>query len=172
MKIFGIVGWKNNGKTTLMTRLIRVLTERGYRVSTIKHAHHAFDVDKPGKDSHRHREAGAAEVLVSSGARWALMHELRGEEEPGLDELLPRLAPVDILLVEGFKTHAHPKIEVVLKGSGNPLIAESDSDVVAVASNDPALKVPAGRPLLPLDEPEVVADFILERVGLTAGVPS
>lgn len=172
MKIFGIVGWKNNGKTTLMTQLISVLTARGYHVSTIKHAHHDFDVDTLGKDSHRHREAGATEVLVGSGTRWALMHELRGAPEPGLDELIPRLTPVDILLVEGFKQHGHMKLEVVLKGGDNPLIAAGDRDVVAVASNDSSLDLPPGLPLLPLDEPEAVADFILERVNLTQGAPS
>jgi molybdopterin-guanine dinucleotide biosynthesis protein MobB len=172
MKIFVIVGGKNNGKTTLMTHLIRSLTERGYSVSTVKHAHHAFDVDRPGKDSHRHREAGAREVLVSSGARWALMHELRDEAEPQLDDLIPRLEPVDILLIEGFKQHGHMKLEVVLKGRGDPLIAQSDSNVVAVASNDPDLAAPEALPLLPLDAPEVIADFILRQTGLRPEVTS
>jgi len=173
MKIFGIVGWKNNGKTTLMTRLIRILTERGYSVSTIKHAHHAFDVDQPGKDSHRHREAGAREVLVGSAARWALIHELRDEVEPALDALIPKLAPVDILLIEGFKQHGHMKLEVVLKeGRRDPLIAEKDSNVVALASNDPDLGSPRDLPLLPLDAPEVIADFILRQTGLRQEVTS
>lgn len=164
MKVFGIIGWKNNGKTTLMTELISIFGRRGFTVSTIKHAHHEFDVDKPGKDSHRHRQAGAREVLVASGARWALMHELRGEAEPDLDTLIPRMSPVDLLLVEGFKQHAHDKLEVVLKGSGNPLIAASDKRVVAVASNDPDLATHVL--LLPLDEPEAVADFITQHLGL------
>lgn len=164
MKVFGIIGWKNNGKTTLLTQLITILGARGFSVSTIKHAHHAFDVDTPGKDSYRHREAGAREVLVASGARWALMHELCGAPEPGLDELMARISPVDIVLVEGFKQHAHDKLEVVLKGSQNPLIAAGDDRVVAIASNDPDLAT--SLPLLPLDEPEAVADFILAHLGL------
>src|SRR5690606_16344167 len=147
-----------------MTRLIGILTERGYGVSTIKHAHHTFDIDQPGKDSHRHREAGAREVLVGSAARWALIHELRTEREPTLDDLIPRLTPVDLLLIEGFKQHGHMKLEVVLKeGRREALIAETDSNVVAVASNDPDLAAPRALPLLPLDAPEVIADFILRQ---------
>src|SRR3954452_18962426 len=112
MKIIGIAGWSGAGKTTLLTRVIPCLTARGLRVSTIKHAHHDFDVDQPGKDSHTHRLAGATEVLVSSSRRFALMHELRGEDEPALAALLCRLSPVDLVVIEGFKREAHPKLEV------------------------------------------------------------
>lgn len=165
MKVYGIVGWKNSGKTTLMERLVAEIAGRGLRVSTVKHAHHAFDVDKPGKDSFRHREAGATETLVSSGARWALMHELRGEPEPPLADLLARLSAVDVVLVEGFKTAGHPKVEVHRADTGAPLIAANDDSVRAVATND---AVDAGRPLLPLDDPKAVADFILRDLGIAA----
>src|SRR5260370_34393929 len=122
MKIFGFAGWSGSGKTTLMTALIPELVARGLTVSTIKHAHHAFDVDQPGKDSWRHREAGATEVLVASERRWALMHELRDAPEPSLDALVARISPVDLLLVEGFKRHPHPKLEVYRAALGKPLI--------------------------------------------------
>jgi molybdopterin-guanine dinucleotide biosynthesis protein B len=112
MQIFGLAGWSGSGKTTLMTALIPELISRGVTVSTLKHAHHAFDIDQPGKDSWRHRQAGAREVMISSPNRWALMHELRGAPEPSLDELVRRMSPVDLLLVEGFKRYPHPKIEV------------------------------------------------------------
>jgi molybdopterin-guanine dinucleotide biosynthesis adapter protein len=159
MRIFGLAGWSGSGKTTLMTALIPEFVARGITVSTIKHAHHAFDVDRPGKDSWRHREAGASEVMVVSQRRWALMHELRGEPEPGLDELLPRITPVDLLLVEGFKRHAHPRIEVYRPSLGKPPLHPDDPFVVAVASDDdlPGLALP----LLPLGTPPVIADFIL-----------
>ncbi|MFT7310745.1 MAG: molybdopterin-guanine dinucleotide biosynthesis protein MobB, partial [Paracoccaceae bacterium] len=111
MRVFGVTGWKNAGKTGLMERLVTEITGRGITVSTLKHAHHTFDVDHPGKDSHRHRTAGATEVLLSSGKRWALMHELRDTDEPPLTELLTKLAPVDLILIEGYKTGTHPKIE-------------------------------------------------------------
>lgn len=165
MKVYGIVGWKNAGKTTLMERLVAEIAGRGLRVSTVKHAHHAFDVDTPGKDSHRHREAGASETLVASGARWALMHELRGAPEPPLAELLDRLSPVDIVLVEGFKTAGHPKVEAHRAETGAALIAANDASVRAVATND---QVETDRPVLSLDDPAAVADFILRDLGIAA----
>lgn len=157
-KIFGIVGWKNSGKTTLVESLVREMTARGMCVSTVKHAHHAFDIDVPGKDSYRHREAGAHEVIVASGQRWALMHELRQAPEPPLDELLAKLAPCDLVLVEGFKQGTHPKIEVARFKSKEGLIADQDDAVMAVATDDEAL---AGRHLaLPLNDAPAIVEFI------------
>lgn len=163
MRVYGVVGWKNSGKTTLMERLVSEITGRGFTVSTIKHAHHVFDVDRPGKDSYRHREAGAREVLVASGARWALMHELREEDEPPLEQLLARLAPVDLVLIEGYKRDAHAKVEAHRAETGASLIAAEDPTVKAIATNDP---VEAAQPLLSLDDASAVADFILGEVGL------
>ena len=163
MNIYGVTGWKNAGKTTLMERLVAEIVDRGFSVSTLKHAHHAFDVDQPGKDSYRHREAGATEVLVASGARWALMHELREAEEPPLKDLLAKLAPVDLVLVEGYKREAHPKIEAHRAATGAPLIAREDPNIRAVATNDP---IDAPVPLLPLDDPKAIADFILRDLGM------
>ncbi|MEO0487108.1 MAG: molybdopterin-guanine dinucleotide biosynthesis protein B [Pseudomonadota bacterium] len=163
MRLYGVVGWKNAGKTGLMVRLVTELTGRGLRVSTLKHAHHAFDVDQPGKDSHRHREAGAREVLVAGGARWALMSELRDEAEPPLAELLTRLSPVDLVLVEGWKRDAHPKVEAWREETGRPLIAPGDDTVRAVAS-DAALVL--DRPVFDLNDTAAIADFILAEVGL------
>jgi molybdopterin-guanine dinucleotide biosynthesis adapter protein len=163
MRIFGLAGWSGSGKTTLMTSLIPEFVGRGITVSTIKHAHHAFDVDQPGKDSWRHRQAGASEVLVVSERRWALMHELRGAPEPGLDELVPRVTPVDLLLVEGFKHHPHPKIEIYRPSLGKPPLHPDDPYVVAVASDEelPGLAMPR----LSLGDPAAVADFILQYDG-------
>jgi molybdopterin-guanine dinucleotide biosynthesis adapter protein len=163
MRIFGLAGWSGSGKTTLMTALIPEFVGRGITVSTIKHAHHAFDVDQPGKDSWRHRQAGASEVMVVSERRWALMHELRGAREPGLDELVPRVTPVDLLLVEGFKHHRHPKIEIYRPSLGNPPLHPDDPYVVAVASDEelPGLALPR----LPLGDPAAIADFILHYDG-------
>jgi molybdopterin-guanine dinucleotide biosynthesis adapter protein len=163
MRIFGLAGWSGSGKTTLMTALIPELVARGITVSTLKHAHHAFEVDQPGKDSWRHRQAGASEVMVVSERRWALMHELRGAPEPGLDELAARITPVDLLLVEGFKYHPHPKIEIYRPTLGKPPLHPDDRYVVAVASDEelPGLALP----WLPLCDPAVVADFILQHVG-------
>jgi molybdopterin-guanine dinucleotide biosynthesis protein B len=165
MRIFGLAGWSGSGKTTLMTALIPELVSRGITVSTLKHAHHSFDVDQPGKDSWRHRIAGAREVMVSSQNRWALMHELRGAPEPSLDELARRVSPVDLLLVEGFKRHPHPKIEVYRPSLGKPPLHPEDSFVVAVASDEtlPGLALP----WLPLADIGGIAAFILsysERV--------
>jgi molybdopterin-guanine dinucleotide biosynthesis protein B len=163
MRIFGLAGWSGSGKTTLMTALIPELVSRGITVSTLKHAHHSFDVDQPGKDSWRHRHAGAGEVLVSSQNRWALMHELRGMPEPSFDELVRRMSPVDLLLVEGFKRHPHPKIEVYRPSLGKPPLHPEDPFVVAVASDEmlPGLALP----LLPLSDAGAIAAFILDHDG-------
>ena len=163
MRLYGVVGWKNAGKTGLMERLVTEVTGRGFSVSTVKHAHHTFDVDQPGKDSHRHRVAGATEVLLASRKRIALMHELRDEEEPTLEELLQRLGPVDLVLVEGYKRDAHPKVEAHRAETGNPLIATDDPTVRAVAS-DTALDL--DRPVFDLNDTGAIADFILREVGL------
>ena len=133
--MIGLAGWSGSGKTTLLAKLLPVLIARGRTVSTIKHAHHAFDVDQPGKDSHTHRLAGASEVLVSSAKRWALMHELRGEPEPMLRDLVARLSRVDLVIVEGFKTQNHPKLEVHRSVVGKPLLYPDDPNIVAIASD-------------------------------------
>ncbi|WP_439814259.1 molybdopterin-guanine dinucleotide biosynthesis protein B [Zavarzinia sp. CC-PAN008] len=169
MKVLGIAGWSGAGKTHLVVRLIPELVARGLRVSTLKHAHHRFDVDTPGKDSHRHREAGATEVLVASGTRWALMHELRGAEEPSLQALLAKLSSVDLVLVEGFKREAIPKLEVHRGGLGSPLLANDDPDVLAIATDWPAQVAHAGRIILPLDDTAAIADFVCAHVGSGAG---
>lgn len=164
MRAFGVAGWSGSGKTTLLVRLIPELVGRGFRVSTVKHAHHAFDVDRPGKDSFRHREAGATEVLIASAARWALMHENRGEPEPELADLLPRLSPVDLVLVEGFKRQSHDKLEVHRPSLGKPLLAPDDPNVVAVAADAPVAGLRL--PLLDLDDVGAIADFIVQHAGL------
>ncbi len=163
MRIYGVTGWKNAGKTGLMERLVAEITGRGISVSTVKHAHHSFDVDQPGKDSHRHRVAGASEVLLASGNRWALMHELRDEGEPPLEALLERLSPVDLVLVEGYKRDRHPKVEAFRAETGNPLIAADDPTIRAVAA-DSAVEI--DRPVFDLDDTGAIADFILGEVGL------
>jgi molybdopterin-guanine dinucleotide biosynthesis adapter protein len=163
MRIFGLAGWSGSGKTTLMTALIPEFVGRGIRVSTIKHAHHGFDVDQPGKDSWRHRQAGASEVMVVSQRRWALMHELRDEPEPGLEALLPRITPVDLLLVEGFKRHPHPKIEVHRPELGKPLLYLDDPYVVALASEERLVGLKLA--WLPLGSPPCIAEFILSHDG-------
>lgn len=163
MRLYGVVGWKNAGKTGLMERLVTEITSRGISVSTVKHAHHTFDVDHPGKDSHRHRVAGATEVLLASRNRFALMHELRNEDEPSLSELLQKLAPVDLVLIEGYKRDSHPKVEAHRTVTGNPLIAPDDPTVRAVASDTP---LDLDRPVFDLDDTTAIADFILSEVGL------
>ncbi|MCK0151642.1 molybdopterin-guanine dinucleotide biosynthesis protein B [Marivita sp. S6314] len=163
MKLYGVTGWKNAGKTGLMERLVTEITGRGHSVSTVKHAHHTFDVDHPGKDSHRHRVAGATEVLLASRNRFALMHELREEDEPTLETLLGKLAPVDLVLVEGYKRDRHPKIEAFRAETGNDLIAPGDDTIRAVAS-DSALDL--DRPVFDLNDTQAIADFILAEVGL------
>lgn len=164
MKVFGIAGWSGGGKTTLLARLIPALVARGISVSTIKHAHHAFDIDKPGKDSHAHREAGAREVLISSAKRWALLHENREEAELSLDDMLAKLGPVDLVLVEGFKHHPHDKLEVHRQANGKPLLQPNDPHVRAIASD--ARITEAQVPVFDLDAIEAIADFVLARAGL------
>jgi molybdopterin-guanine dinucleotide biosynthesis protein B len=164
MRVFGVVGWKNAGKTGLMERLVTEITGRGFSVSTVKHAHHTFDVDHEGKDSHRHRVAGAQEVLLASRNRFALMHELRTEDEPTLAELLTKLAPVDLVLIEGYKRDAHPKVEAFRGETNNPLIANDDPTIRAIASDKP---IELDRPVFDLNDTVGVADFILTNVGLT-----
>ncbi|MFG5383924.1 molybdopterin-guanine dinucleotide biosynthesis protein B [Yoonia sp. R2-816] len=163
MRIYGVVGYKNAGKTGLMERLVTEITGRGFSVSTLKHAHHTFDVDQPGKDSYRHRIAGAQQVLLASRARWALMTEIQDAEEPPLADLLTRLDPVDLVLVEGYKRDGHPKVEAHRSETGNPLIARDDQTVRAVAS-DTALDL--HRPVFDLNDTTAIADFILSEVGL------
>ena len=163
MKIYGVTGWKNSGKTGLMERLVAEFTARGFSVSTVKHAHHSFDVDQRGTDSFRHREAGAKEVLLASRNRFALINELRGEEEPTLACLLAKLSSVDLVLIEGYKRDRHPKIEAHRKETGKNLIAVADNTIRAVASNDnPSLD----KPVFDLDETGSIADFIQAETGL------
>jgi molybdopterin-guanine dinucleotide biosynthesis adapter protein len=157
MKVLGLAGWSGAGKTTLLAKLIPLLVGRGLRVSTIKHAHHAFDVDQPGKDSYRHRAAGAGEVLVSSARRWVLMHELRDEPEAGLAMLLARMAPCDLVIVEGYKREPHPKLEVFRAANGKPPLHVEDDAIVAVASD---AAFPRARiPVVALDDIDAVADL-------------
>ena len=163
MRVFGITGFKNAGKTGLMERLVAEFCARGVSVSTIKHAHHSFDIDQPGKDSHRHRSAGAKQVLLSSAQRWALMTELRGAEEASLEALLSRLDPVDLVLVEGYKRDRHPKVEAVRAEMGHPLLAGTDATIRAVASDAP---IAAACPTFDLDDTRAIADFIAAEVGL------
>jgi molybdopterin-guanine dinucleotide biosynthesis protein B len=163
MKIFGVTGWKNSGKTGLMERLITEFTARGLSVSSIKHAHHSFDIDHPGRDSYRHRDAGARQVLLASRNRWALMHELRDEDEPSLGDLLKQLSPVDLVLIEGYKRDRHPKIEAHRKETGQPLIAPEDETIVAVASDT---SVTIDRPVLDLNDTAAIANFIAQYLEL------
>jgi len=163
VKVYGVTGWKNAGKTTLVERLVSEITRRGLVVSTVKHTHHGVDLERPGTDTHRHRAAGAAQVLLASSARWALMTELREAPEPGLEALLGTLAPADLVIVEGFKRDAHPKIEVWRAATGQPLIASENPTVRAVASPDaPACACP----VLALDDVAGIADFVLADLGM------
>ena len=163
MKVFGFAGYSGSGKTTLIEQLIPRFVARGLRVSLIKHAHHSFDLDQPGKDSWRHRQAGAGEVLLASSNRWVLMHELRGEAEPGLREQLRLLSPCDLVLVEGYKFADIPKIEVHRPSTGNPLLQPRDPNIVAVASDAP---IAASIPLLDLNDLDAIAEFIMDQRGL------
>ncbi len=160
MRLIGLAGWSGSGKTTLLAKLLPALIARGRTVSTLKHAHHGFDVDQPGKDSHTHRLAGAHEVLVSSARRWALMHELRTEAEPTLAELVPHLSPVDFVIVEGFKTQTHAKVEVHRSAIGKPLLFPSDPNIVAIVSDrrPPDVQLPFAA----LDDIEAIADLVDE----------
>jgi molybdopterin-guanine dinucleotide biosynthesis protein B len=168
--VFGITGWKNSGKTTLTERLVTEFTRRGFRVSTVKHAHHDFDIDREGADSHRHRLAGAVEVAIVSGRRWALMHELRGEDEPKLEEILARLAPCDLVLVEGYKREAHPKIETRrLDAKDTAPLSALDPSIRAIAT-DHAVDGET-LPVFSLDDVIAIADFIAAQTGLPGSRP-
>jgi len=172
MRAFGLAGWSGSGKTVLMGRLLPELTGRGLKVSTIKHAHHEFDVDQPGKDSWQHRQAGATEVLVASDRRWALMHELRGAPEPGLIELVGHMSPVDLLLVEGFKRHPMPKLEICRPSLGKTPLWPEDPLVKAIATNEPLSEDWRERctlPVLDLDAVAAIADFILANAAALEG---
>lgn len=166
-RVFGITGWKNSGKTTLTEKLVAELARRGWTVSTVKHAHHDFDIDKPGTDSFRHRQAGAMEVAIVSDRRWALMHELRNEAEPKLDEILSRLAPSDIVLVEGYKREAHKKIEARrLEAKDRTPLSTNDPNIVAIAAD---FKVEGENlPVFDLNDTKSIADFVERATGLVA----
>ena len=164
-KIFGIAGWKNSGKTGLAVRLVAEFTRRGYSISTIKHAHHDFDIDKVGADSYRHRQAGAHEVTIVSGTRFAIMHELRGEPEPGFEEILARIAPCDLVLVEGYKREPIPKIEARrLESANREPLAPQDPHIVAIAADHAVTE--ERLPVFDLDDTTAIADFIASVVGL------
>jgi molybdopterin-guanine dinucleotide biosynthesis adapter protein len=163
MKVIGLAGWSGAGKTTLLTRVIPLLREQGLRVSVIKHAHHKFDVDVPGKDSWRHRQAGAEEVLVSSGQRWALMHELRGQREPHLPELLKKLSRVDLVIVEGYKSEPHRKIEVHRAGNGKPFLFPDDPFIAGIVSD---AAVETTLPVVHLDDVAAVA-AMMRRLAIS-----
>jgi molybdopterin-guanine dinucleotide biosynthesis adapter protein len=169
MRVIGLAGWSGSGKTTLVTRVIPRLVERGLKVATVKHAHHEFDLDQPGKDSWLHRQAGAHEVAVVSSRRWAIMHELGGAPEPPLMEILAKLSPSDLVIVEGFKRHAHPKLEVFRAAVGKPLLHPEDDCIVAVATDAPLPQ--AQVPVLMLDDVDGIANVLqaeampLDRIG-------
>jgi molybdopterin-guanine dinucleotide biosynthesis protein B len=167
MKVIGLAGWSGAGKTTVLTRAIPLLLQQGLRLSVIKHAHHSFDVDVPGKDSWLHRQAGAEEVLVSSGARWALMHELRGAQEPTLPDLLARMSPVDLVVVEGYKTDPHRKIEVYRSANGKPLLFPNDSAIVGIASD---VQLDTNLPAVHLDDIAAIAELLLRSAMPLADV--
>jgi molybdopterin-guanine dinucleotide biosynthesis protein MobB len=164
MKLFGLAGWSGSGKTTLLVALIPELARRGVTVSTVKHAHHAFDIDIPGKDSYEHRRAGATEVMVASGRRWAIVHELRDEPEPSLDALFARLSPVDLVLIEGYKHGAYEKIEIHRPSVGKPVLYPDDPHIVALASDRRMTGLPI--PWLDLADVAGIAELILARCGL------
>lgn len=163
MKIFGFAGWSGSGKTTLIEKLIPLFVARGLKVSLIKHAHHTFDVDQPGKDSHRHRHAGCTEVLVSSSRRWALVHELRGAPEPGFVELIERLSLCDLVLIEGFKRERVPKLEVYRASTGEPLLHPQDADIVGIATDR---KLETALPQFDLNDAPAIAGFVLRYARL------
>ena len=163
MKIFGFAGWSGSGKTTLIEKLIPLFVERRLKVSLIKHAHHSFDVDQPGKDSYRHRHAGCTEVLVSSSRRWALVHELRGASEPGFEELIKSIAPCDLLLVEGFKREKLPKLEVYRAATGESLLHPQDADIVGIAADR---KLETALPQFDLNDAPGIATFVVRHLGL------
>ena len=172
MRVIGLAGWSGSGKTTLVTRVIPVLVGRGLKVATVKHAHHEFDLDKPGKDSWLHREAGASEVAIASSRRWALIHELRDEPEPSLVEILNKLSPADLVIIEGFKYHQHPKLEVYRASVAKPLLHPEDDCIVAIATDQPMPHAPL--PVLMLDDIEAIANVLqaealpVDRIGVQA----
>lgn len=169
MKVFGITGWKNSGKTTLVAELVSWFKSQGYTVSTIKHAHCHFDIDKPSSDSFKHREAGADEVLIASNGRWALMHELREEKEPELEDLLPHMREVDLVLVEGFKMGDQPKIQVVRPENNTEVLPKEAQPIVAIASDSTEINPSdyhCDGPLLPLNDVAVVGQFIEQHLAL------
>jgi len=176
MRVIGLAGWSGSGKTTLVTKVIPVLVERGLRVATVKHAHHDFDTDQPGKDSWLHRRAGASEVAIVSDRRWAIVHELGKEPEPPLMDMLAKLSPVDLVIVEGFKRHPHPKLEVYRAAVGKPLLHPEDDCIVAVAT-DAALPE-AQVPVVMLEDIETIANVLQaealprEQIGKRAGEAS
>lgn len=163
MKLFGFAGWSGSGKTTLLEKLIPRFSGAGLRISLIKHAHHTFDVDQPGKDSYRHRHAGAAEILVTSSRRWVLMHELRGAHEPSFEEQVKRMSPCDLVLVEGFKFAPIPKLEVWRAETGEGMLHPNDPHIVAVASD---VKIETRLPVLDLNDDAAIAKFILDYLKL------
>jgi molybdopterin-guanine dinucleotide biosynthesis protein B len=167
MRIIGLAGWSGSGKTTLITKLIPRLLARGLRVSTLKHAHHGFDLDKPGKDSFVHRVAGATEVIISSAKRWAILHELRDEPEWNMGDLVAKMSPVDLVLVEGFKRDKFPKLEIHRAENGKPLLYPDDPYIVAVACDTalPQAKVP----VIDLNDIDAVADLLLEHAVPISG---
>jgi len=163
MKTFGFAGWSGSGKTTLIEKLIPRFVQRGLKVSVIKHAHHTFDVDQAGKDSYRHRHAGASEVMVTSSRRWVLMHELRGEREPTFEEQVQRISPCDLLIVEGFKFTRIPKLEVWRAVTGEPLLHPKDPDIVAIATD---AEVQTALPVLDINDPDAIVAFVVAHQGL------
>jgi molybdopterin-guanine dinucleotide biosynthesis adapter protein len=169
MRIIGLAGWSGSGKTTLVTKVIPVLIKRGLKVATVKHAHHEFDIDQPGKDSWLHRQAGASEVAIVSSRRWAIVHELGDEPEPPLADMLAKLGPVDLVIVEGFKRHRHPKLEVYRAVVGKPLLNPDDDCIVALATDAPLKE--AQVPVVMLDDIESIANVLqaealpLEKIG-------
>ncbi|NQW00318.1 MAG: molybdopterin-guanine dinucleotide biosynthesis protein B [Rhodospirillales bacterium] len=164
MKIFGLVGWSGSGKTTLIRKLIPELIGMGYRISTMKHTHHNFDIDKPGKDSHEHRVAGASQVLITGRNRWALLNENREQPEPTIEDLLMRMDDVDLVLIEGFKRHPHAKLEVFRPSVGKDMIARTDSSVIAVATDEKLDGIEL--PILDLNDVSAVARFVIEFCDL------
>jgi molybdopterin-guanine dinucleotide biosynthesis adapter protein len=170
MKVFGLAGYSGSGKTTLMVQLLPLIVDQGLSVSTIKHAHHDFDVDQPGKDSYEHRSAGATEVMVSSARRWALMHEHRAQSEADLDDLLRQMTPVDLVLVEGFKRDRHDKLEIVRGDDATPNLCKTDPHVVALASDRAWPEVHC--PVLSLDDPRAIAAFVLRHCDLPCSIVS